>query len=297
MRARPAAVRPRRFVGPLGALTCVAMLACGCARGRDATGAAPGPKAAPADASAGCAGTPRPAARGERREITVADEPRSYVVDAPTSDHTAPLPLILAFHGFRGNADGLRRGTGMIGLAARAAAVVVHPDGHEGVHLLGTVGRGWDLRADETRDLDFVRTLLDALERERCIDRRRIYATGMSNGGFFANLVGCRLADRVAAVAPVAGAMPLPGCTPPHPIAVLLTFGRADDIVPPTLMRSARDWWATVERCGGGRERDGCTHFEGCAADLVSCEGPQAHSWPPEATERIWRFFEAHPRA
>ncbi len=118
----------------------------------------------------------------------------------------------------------------------------------------------------------------------------------MSNGAFFASLVGCRLADRIAAIAPVAGAMPLPACAPARPVAVLLTFGRADDIVPPSLMRAARDWWARVDRCGDGRERDGCTYFERCAADLVACEGPQAHTWPSGTTDRIWTFFASHPR-
>ena len=228
--------------------------------------------------------------------MTVGSDARSFIVDAPASDPDRPRPLVLGFHGYRGNAENQRRGTGMIELAERNDVIVVHPDGHEGVRLLGSVGRGWDLGAHETHDLDFVRALLDRLERERCVDRRRVYAIGMSNGGFFASLAGCRLADRIAAIAPVAGAMPLPACVPARPVPVLLTFGRADDIVPPALMRSARDWWAKVAGCGSPREGEGCTRYEGCAADVVACEGPQGHTWPPDTTERAWRFFEAHPR-
>jgi polyhydroxybutyrate depolymerase len=249
---------------------------------------------APAEASAGCAGARRPPLHGERRQIVVGDDERGFLVDAPADDPNRPRPVVLVFHGFRGTAVNQRVGTGLVTLAERNDVILVHPEGHEGVHLLDSIGRGWDLAAHETRDLDFVRALLDALERERCVDRRRVYATGMSNGGFFANLVGCRMAERIAAIAPVAGARPLPDCVPARPVPVLLTFGRADDVIPPSLMRTARDWWARVDGCGSGEERDGCTRFAGC--ELVSCEGPQAHRWPSDATDRIWRFFAAHPR-
>jgi poly(3-hydroxybutyrate) depolymerase len=285
----------------LRALACVLAVACGCASGeaaldeRGPTGAAASADAG-ADASAGCADASRPALRGERRHVASGSDDRSYVIDAPASDPRDPRPLVLAFHGFRGDAENQRAGTGMDTLAEREHAIVVCPDGHEGVRLLGAIGRGWDLETHETRDLDFVRTLLDTLERERCVDRRRVYATGMSNGGFFANLVGCRMADRIAAIAPVAGGMPLPVCVPARPVAVLLTFGRADDVVSPSLMRAARDWWAQVNGCQRRAEHDGCTRFDGCRAELVSCEGPQAHTWPAGTTDRIWRFFATHPR-
>src|SRR5205814_95373 len=158
-----------------------------------------------------------------------------------------------------------------------------------------------DLGRDDAHDIEFVRAMLDGVGSERCVDRRRVYATGMSNGGFMSNLLGCRMADRFAAVAPVAGTMPLTGCTPSQPVAVMITFGRADDIVPPSLARGGRDWWAEQLHCRAGDDdakpgSDGCTRYEGCAADLVYCEGPQAHAWPPDTTQRIWRFFTSHPK-
>lgn len=47
--------------------------------------------------------------------------------------------------------------------------------------------------------------MLDALGREPCVDARRVYATGLSNGGVMAHRPGCELSDRIAAIAPVAG--------------------------------------------------------------------------------------------
>jgi polyhydroxybutyrate depolymerase len=245
--------------------------------------------------SAGCRSGTRTRIRGERRTLVVAGEQRSYLVDAPSAPADRPLPLVLAFHGFRGDASGFRWWAGW-GTRARAEGfIAVHPEGHDGVRLLGTTGRGWDLRPDETRDAGFVRALLDTLEEEHCVDRRRVFATGFSNGGFFASLLGCVLADRLAAVASVSGAMDLRACTPARPIPVLLIQGRKDRIVSVELVRGARDWWARAERCGRAEARAGCERFDGCMADVMYCEGPQAHRWPGDATRRIWSFFRTHP--
>ncbi len=234
---------------------------------------------------------------GERRTLVVDGERRSYLIDAPGGAADVPKPLVLAFHGFRHHAAGLRDGIGLAERAATGLLVAVHPDGHEGVELLGTTGRGWDTDPSQTRDLAFVRALLDAVEQERCIDRRRVFATGFSNGAFLANLLGCVLADRLAAVAPVAGARALDTCGAQAPLPILLVHGSADRVVPLGLSKAARGWWRTTNHCRGvDATRDGCEAAEDCAADVILCGGPQAHTWPPDTTDRIWRFFAAHPR-
>ena len=245
--------------------------------------------------SAGCSGRRLGTVRGVRRTLAAGGEERGYLLDAPAAG--GPVPVVLAFHGFRASARGLRWWTGWGQLARRDGFIAVHPEGHDGVALLGTTGRGWDMRPAETRDVDFVRALLDRLERERCVDRRRIFATGMSNGGFFANLLGCALAERLAAIAPVAGALDLGSCVPARPMPVLLLYGRADRVVPAALIAAARAWWVRADHCATAAADGDCEHYTGCAADLVYCEGPQAHRWPVDATERIWRFFQAHPAA
>jgi polyhydroxybutyrate depolymerase len=263
----------------------------------DETTALASARTVPPDPSAGCASAASLAAvDGEQRTITVGEEERSFLLDAPPSTADRPSPVVLAFHGFRSNGRQQRWWSDFPRLARRDGFIAVHPDGHDGVQLLSTTGRGWDSRPDDTRDLAFVNAILDRLEHERCVDRRRVYATGMSNGGFFANVLGCRLADRLAAVAPVAGAMPLTGCIPAQAIPVLLIYGRADRIVRADLVQNARAWWAERDGCGAPVELDGCVHYDRCRADLVYCEGPQAHTWPSDASERIWRFFQTHPR-
>jgi polyhydroxybutyrate depolymerase len=272
----------------------VVALAIACGRGSAAPeSAAPG--AVPPAPSAGCRPGILAAAGGDRHALDVDGEERSYLLDAPAGPADLPRPVVLAFHGFRDNARAFRSWTGWAEVARSNGAVVVHPEGHEGVELLGTTGRGWDLFPDQQRDTRFVRALLDELERDRCIDRRRLFATGMSNGGFFASLLGCTLADRVAAVAAVAGAMPLRDCRPSRPVPVLLIHGSADRVVEPATVRAARTWWAQADGCDGTVGGDGCVRGTGCAADVIECEGPEAHRWPADATARIWRFFESHP--
>ena len=260
------------------------------------SGTPPRDAATGAEPSSGCAGSGSPALHDARVTLDIAGGAREYLIDAPASEADQPRPLILAFHGFRSNAEDQCTGTGLRDLGEREHAIVVCPEGRPDAKLLGAVGRGWDINPGETRDVDFVTALLDHLERERCIDQRRLYATGMSNGGLFSSLLGCRLSERLAAIAPVAGVMPLQACAPARPVAALLTFGRADRVVPTALTHAGRDWWMRIDGCGAAQDVDGCTSYANCRADVVACEGPQAHRWPADATERIWRFFAAHPR-
>ena len=246
--------------------------------------------------SAGCRAGDGTGLRGVRRDLQVGSEMRSYLLDVPPGPSDEPRPVVLAFHGFRAAPGRLRRWTGLARGAQRTGTIVVFPEGHDGVELLGMTGRGWDIELGQTRDLAFVTALLDTLEREWCIDRRRIYATGMSNGGFFANLLGCALGDRLAAIAPVAGAQPLPGCQHPQPLPVLLIQGAADKVVDPAKTRAVRDWWMQTNGCKADRSEGRCKLGTDCRADVTYCEGPQGHVWPRPATRRILGFFEAHAR-
>src|SRR5207237_7522780 len=89
-----------------------------------------------------------------------------------------------------------------------------------------------------------------AVERAAGVDRARVYALGMSNGGGMGGLVACRMADSVAAVALFAPATGFaPGCSPSRPIPVLHVQGTSDPIVP---YRDGRAFIAAWAR------RDGC---------------------------------------
>jgi polyhydroxybutyrate depolymerase len=84
--------------------------------------------------------------------------------------------------------------------------------------------------AEENYDIAFFGDLLDLLEAELCVDTERVYSTGMSNGAQMSSLLACRMSDRIAAVAPVAGAEFFETCDG-RPVPVIAFHGSADPIV------------------------------------------------------------------
>ncbi len=74
--------------------------------------------------------------------------------------------------------------------------------------------------------------LLDDLGNHVCVDPTRIYATGLSNGGYFSSVLVCELADRIAATSSIAGITHPEPCEPSRPVPMLAFHGTADDIAP-----------------------------------------------------------------
>ncbi|MGW0007140.1 alpha/beta hydrolase family esterase [Nocardia grenadensis] len=88
----------------------------------------------------------------------------------------------------------------------------------------------WDF-GPGSADIGYLADLLTEVESTLCVDTRRIYATGLSMGGFTTSSLGCQVADRLAAIAPVAGLTDFDWCTPARPVPVIDLHGTADPIV------------------------------------------------------------------
>jgi polyhydroxybutyrate depolymerase len=262
-------------------------------------------RAPQAHASAGC--TSPSVAHGRRlaESITVDGRPRDYILDVPDGVRPrAPVPLLFDFHGFGHSGAGVWQVSEFRDLAARAAFITVYP---EGLPVRLTIQGeelekpGWEMFAiDGNRDLAFVRALLDDLERRYCIDTDRVYATGFSNGAFFSALLGCAMADRFAAVAPVSGGPLRVACTPARGVPILIQHGRQDPLIPIDAARTARDAWIKADGCDAASHDPvgpACTRWNRCrdGAVVEYCEGDFTHRWPPDATDRIWKFLRAHP--
>jgi len=246
-----------------------------------------------------------PATAGEPRTLQTGGVTRRYFLYLPSTWHRGrPAPLVLVFHGGGGRASGIAPHTGFSRLAEREGFVVAYPQGLNG---RWNDGRGYAAARD---DVGFVRALLDTLERELAIDPRRVYATGISNGAMFAYRLACDLPGVLAAVAPVAGAMPAdlaPGCAHTQPVSVLAFQGTADPLMPYAGGGVARRrgrvlsaeqsiaFWATTSGCAGApvtmdeadRVSDGTrvrrtiygTCREGRSVELYTIEGG-GHTWP-----------------
>jgi len=277
------------------------------------------------------------AAETIERQLRVGTRERSYEIDLPARrDRAEALPVVIVFHGGGGNADSVRRQTRMSAKGDAEGFIAVYPQGSGGIAgklrtwNAGTCcGYAMQQRIDE---IAFVAALLDDLQATVAIDRARVYATGISNGAMMAYEVACALADRVAAIAVVAGEMTaLDRCRPARPVPVLLIHGSADRNLPVDggigakafavhevrSVASALDFWRRHDGCGNDArvEIDGAvrrTRYLACGGDsaveLISIEGG-GHSWPGgdrlarfldppspalDATAEVWRFFARH---
>jgi polyhydroxybutyrate depolymerase len=140
--------------------------------------------------------------------------------------------VVLNFHGFTSDSSQQILLTNMNAKADAEGFIAVHPDGTGVVKSFNAGLCCGEALDNNTDDVGFVRDMLDNLASDLCVDPQRIFATGMSNGGFLSHRLACELADRIAAVAPVAGVMGLPSCTPVRPVPIMHFHGTADPLVP-----------------------------------------------------------------
>ena len=86
--------------------------------------------------------------------------------------------------------------------------------------------------ANGVDDVEFTRRLLDDVAGACSIDSKRVFATGMSNGGIMAYRLASELSERIAAIAPVGGPMGTKGCRPGRPVSVIHFHGTDDAFAP-----------------------------------------------------------------
>jgi polyhydroxybutyrate depolymerase len=228
-----------------------------------------------------------------------------------------PPPVVLVFHGAGGTGESISRSTGFDAQADRGRFLAVYLDG---------VGRTWSAglccgpaQRFGVNDIGFVSKLLDRLAARYRIDRKRIFATGMSNGGLFSYALACALPGRIAVAAPVAGTL-VSACATSSPVAILHVHGLADTRIPFAggygTGRAGVEWppvqagidrWRTLDACSATAKTTVAgavttTSWAPCRGGtevrLVTIDGV-GHVWPKDpygATAEIWRFFAAHPK-
>ncbi|CAD6498987.1 BgTH12-04641 [Blumeria graminis f. sp. triticale] len=201
---------------------------------------------------------------------------RTYLIHIPTNyDQNTPSPLIFSFHGRTQNSSYQESLSGFSRDDWNPDAIVVYPQGIEDQ---------WqgDPESVDVDDVAFVSEMIDLFSETYCLDSRRIYASGKSNGGGFVNVLACdaNLSMRIAAFAPVSAAFYVPGsmgadctgsipqtvelpCTPGrNPIPIIEFHGLADQTIPyaggprrglclPSIQHWAEAW---AERQGFGSE-------------------------------------------
>lgn len=278
--------------------------------------------------SSGCfSRTDLPPGQTVSESISSGGDERTYRIHLPDDYRPyRPTPVILTFGGRGESSEKIESYSGFDDLEA----IAVYPDG-----LPTDNGQtGWEGApyASSADDVLFVSDLLDDLQSTLCVDPRRIYADGKSNGGGFAALLACQLSDRIAAFGMVAGAFypgTSDGCEPGAPVSIVDFHGTADTVINydgdtsrmGSTLPAIMDWtasWADYDGC------DSTPNSEDIGSDVVefdyqNCADGSAvqhyrivgggHTWPGatiengpgvttqtiSATQIMWRFFLAHP--
>jgi polyhydroxybutyrate depolymerase len=167
---------------------------------------------------------------------------RDYRLHVPPEAASGrPLPLVLNLHGATQNGFLEELQTGMDNSADRDGYLVAYPDGTRIAKVLSpdpvakNAQYGWNAGRccglPVTRhidDLGFLEKVIADVAERTPVDRRRVYMTGISNGGMMAYAMAAQASDRVAAVASIAGQVELPSIHPTRPVPTL-EFHSVDD--------------------------------------------------------------------
>ena len=209
-------------------------------------------------------------------KITVGKETRTFRLVVPKSvDLAKPAPLVVAFHGMLiDSKDVMPKYTKLDELASDKKFVLVYPE---------ALGKAWGLLPEKVKaDLDFFDALLAEVRKRNKIDPDRIYVLGMSNGGYFAHLVGKERSKTVAAVMSHSGPLglqTLAGINAERKFPVMIVHGDKDKLLPVEWARENRDKYQ--------KEKHEVKYVE--VAGL-------GHEWATKEkiNEQIWEFFEKH---
>ncbi len=264
---------------------------------------------------------PRIASGTHHFKIDFAGNKRRYVLHVPPRLSNKDYPLVIALHGGGGHAEHMADDAhyGLISQANASGFALVFPNGYSKLPRgrLATWNAGdccASARDSRSNDVGFIRAVVKDVKSHIAIDTRRIFATGMSNGGMMAYRLACEAADLVSAIAAVAGTEALNTCQPSRPVPILHIHAKDDThvlfhggagpdafrdkskvmdfiSVPETIAR-----WVARNRCTSRatrileRPNAYCERYDACAeasrVQLCVTE-TGGHSWPGGGQTRL----------
>ncbi len=250
-------------------------------------------------------------------------------------DKSRPLPLVILFHGSRGDGKSLM-GTGFNEISDKYNCIAVYPDGIAGDHtwnsLFGRIPEGEGVLSDKVDDIAFTRGLIKELSASYRIDALKIYVCGISAGGYMAARAAVELSDIIAAAGIVCGSLGIKSQNgkpaslaipdPLAPVSVIQICGMKDNIVnfagaqtPKNLFKSAEDcikYFVKANNCSEspvetkdsarGLTRRIYSNGRNSTEVKLVLVNAAGHTWPTlknhgiSANEELWNFFYKHPK-
>ena len=252
---------------------------------------------------------------------------RSYRLYIPANYSSGGArPLILNMHGLGSNALEQQVYSNFMPIADTAGFLMAYP---QGLSSSGTTY--WNVGiplTPNTNDVKFLSALIDTISNHYTVNHYKVYATGMSMGGYMSHYLALNLNNRIAAIASVAGTMfssVYNTANPGRAVPMMQMHGTADSTVPyngnivgipiDTLVK----FWVRNNGCNpvpvhtslpdiNTADQSTATHdvytnsTNGATCEFYKIQGG-AHTWPGSpinigitnqdfnASTEIWRFF------
>jgi len=274
------------------------------------------PSSDAASPSPGCRSPAAIAAGTSRVTLQHEGAERSYVTYVPSGITSGtPLPLVLDFHGNGGSASQQQSSSGWDAVADRERFIVVYPEGIARAWNVGNCcGEPFERNLD---DVGFAKAIVAKIGAEACIDARRVYATGLSNGAGLTHRLACEAADVFAAIAAASADLVTDPCTPARPISELSVRGLSDTLVAYAggnvgstgwLSPGAKgtlELWKEINHCIGSVEtdREYCETYSECSGgvEVTLCSLPGVghilydNRLGFSVPEAAWEMFQRQP--
>ena len=255
---------------------------------------------------------------------------RTFTLHAPAKyDASKPVPLVFLFHGYTMNAKAIADATHFAAAAEARGFVLLVPEGTGSQQSFNAGKCCGTAPTNDIDDLAFTKDMLAKVEADYCIDPKRVFTTGFSNGGMLSYRLACELSGTIAAAASVAGTISIDpdSCKPPRAVPMMHVHGTSDFVVAyngggiggnESVAKSVATL-RTADGCAAGngtvvltKDDVECTEWGPCNAGshvrLCKVTGG-GHQWPGgeqlpyggspspnlDATNAIADFFEKHP--
>jgi polyhydroxybutyrate depolymerase len=288
----------------VGLVLAAALSLAACGSSSSSSGGDPGASSSAAASSgsgaSASASSPACAAGAKAPPSRVRGAPLDTILRVPGRARGHPAPLVLALHFASGTGAQMEQATRYTPEAARSGFAVAYPS--------ASANHFWSIDGD----LEKLAKTLDAVERAACVDPARVYVSGISNGGFMAAVLMCRIAGRIAAAALFApGITGIGDCAPSRPVPLLEIHGTADPIVPYGGVPDFLSGWARRDGCASRSRAQrvsaavtifrwpGCR--DGAHVQHLRLSGgkhiellPQLRAAGVDPARTAWRFLRAH---